>query len=157
MCLSALRTALAPLDGFVASGRLRMVGEFLFLRVRCPAPPTASRLDDPPSDRREEFGGGERGFWLALLSCIALFYAMKMMAHVIQAKVFGEGLGKMVAIRSLIGVNADMMKAIRYIQSRRTRFSVAKVCIMCGDHWIDLGPLRHPGPPAVPNSSASCR
>ena len=46
---------------------------------------------------------------LALLYCIALFYAMKMMAHVMQQTVFGEGLGKMVAIRSLIGVNSDMI------------------------------------------------
>ena len=127
MCLSALRTALAPQGMFVASAVYFMVGEFLFLLPPVPGPAVyvAGSMILPPIVS-EEFGGGERGFWLALSYCIALFYAMKMMAHVIQQKVFGEGLGKMVAIRSLIGVNSDMMKAIRYILSQKG-FSVAKV------------------------------
>ena len=41
----------------------------------------------------EEFGGGGAASG-SLLYCIALFYAMKMMAHVIQQKVSARGWGR---------------------------------------------------------------
>ena len=64
MCLSALRTALAPQGMFVASAVYFMVGEFLFLLPPVPGPAVyvAGSMILPPIVS-EEFGGGERGFW----------------------------------------------------------------------------------------------
>ena len=60
MCLSALRTALAPQGMFVASAVYFMVGEFLFLLPPVPGPAVyvAGSMILPPIVS-EEFGGGE--------------------------------------------------------------------------------------------------
>ncbi|KAL3895131.1 MAG: hypothetical protein SGPRY_013601, partial [Prymnesium sp.] len=71
------------------------------------------------------------GFYLAILLTTGLCYFMKLLAHVLQQKIFGEAMGGSVAIRSAVQINSELMRAIKYILMR-PGLSASKVCVLCG-------------------------
>ena len=107
------------------------------------------------------FGGEPYGFWIACLYAAFLAYAsprplpfqvvmplpvgayapphtpshrrylMKLMAQILQQKGIGERLGSLVYVRTTVGVNSRLIKAIRLILERKG-LSLAKVCVLCG-------------------------
>ena len=101
---------------------------------------------------RDPFGGGEGGFYLAILWASFLSWILKMIAHVGQQKLFGEQLGTYVSIRAKCQINSNAMKAVKYLVSR-PGLSVAKVCILCGGpDWptsVVCGILRKADPPSI--------
>ena len=73
----------------------------------------------------------DRGFFLSVALAASLAYVMKIVAHVLQQKLFGEMMSGNVGIRAMVGVNSDAIKAIRFILSK-PGLSLAKVSILCG-------------------------
>eukprot|EP00908_Phaeocystis_cordata_P005548 Transcript_16046.p1 GENE.Transcript_16046~~Transcript_16046.p1 ORF type:complete len:636 (-),score=317.89 Transcript_16046:270-2123(-) len=73
----------------------------------------------------------DRGFFNSLALAAGLAYVMKIFAHVLQQKMFGEMLSGRVGIRAMVGVNSGAIKAIRFILSK-PGISLAKVSILCG-------------------------
>ena len=51
--------------------------------------------------------------------------------QVLQQKIFGELMGQSVKVRATVGVNSNLIKAIKF-ELMKPGVSVAKVCIMCG-------------------------
>ena len=60
----------------------------------------------------------DRGFFNSLALAAGLAYVMKIFAHVLQQKMFGEMLSGRVGIRAMVGVNSGAIKAIRFILSK---------------------------------------
>ena len=54
---------------------------------------------------------------------------MKIVAHVLQQKLFGEMMSGNVGVRAMVGVNTDAIKAIRLILSK-PGLSLAKVAAL---------------------------
>eukprot|EP00316_Scyphosphaera_apsteinii_P000861 CAMPEP_0119348768 /NCGR_PEP_ID=MMETSP1333-20130426/109213_1 /TAXON_ID=418940 /ORGANISM="Scyphosphaera apsteinii, Strain RCC1455" /LENGTH=525 /DNA_ID=CAMNT_0007361359 /DNA_START=1230 /DNA_END=2804 /DNA_ORIENTATION=+ len=79
----------------------------------------------------EPFGGGEKGFWLAVTYASLLSWVIKLIAHVAQQIIIGEALGRSVKVRHTVGVNSSIAKAIKCILSERG-LTAGKVCILCG-------------------------
>lgn len=73
----------------------------------------------------------EFGYWGALLYASCVGYAMKMVAQVLQQKGIGEYLGESVGVKAAVGVNTDLIKAIRHILEQ-PGVGLAKVSILCG-------------------------
>ena len=68
----------------------------------------------------------------ALCPCSqALCYVMKVGAHVLQQKIFGECMGSSLSVRALVGVNSSLIQAVKY-ELMKPGVSLSKVCIMCG-------------------------
>ena len=71
------------------------------------------------------------GYVESLVVVCFIGLAIKLLAVCIQQKVFGEGLGKFVAIRQMVGINSIAIKAIRKILEA-PGMSFPKVCILVG-------------------------
>ena len=121
-----------------------VIGEIMFLIPVVPgiAVYLGSGVLIPPTcaaslDGGFEAGSGEgdemsdRGFFLSVALAALLAYVMKIVAHVLQQKLFGEMMSGNVGIRAMVGVNSDAIKAIRIILSK-PGLSLAKVSILCG-------------------------
>jgi hypothetical protein len=77
----------------------------------------------------------ETGFWTALVWSMFIFFVMKLAAHVIQQKVFGEGLGSYTSVLQMVAINSEMMKSIRFTLEK-PGLDFGKVCILCaGPDW----------------------
>mmetsp|Transcript_32895 Transcript_32895/g.96848 ORF Transcript_32895/g.96848 Transcript_32895/m.96848 type:complete len:877 (-) Transcript_32895:220-2850(-) len=103
--------------------------------------------------REQDFaGGGESGFYMACLLATALCYFMKLLAHVLQQKIFGEAMGTYVAIRSAVGINSPLMRAIKFILMQ-PGLTLGKVCVLCGGpDWptsVICGILRRADPASI--------
>jgi len=94
----------------------------------------------------------ETDFYLAGLLTTMLCYGMKLVAHVLQQKIFGEQLGELVSIRVRVCVNSSLIRAIKYI-IMQPGLSLAKVCILCGGpDWptsVLCGILRRSDPKSI--------
>jgi len=73
----------------------------------------------------------EMGFLNACFYSAFLAFLMKLCAQVLQQKWIGEGLGSSVAVRAAVGVNSDVIKAIRRILEQ-PGLTLAKVSLLCG-------------------------
>jgi len=110
-----------------------------------------------PFSRGGDAGSGpavrdENGFYMAGLLATMLCYAMKLIAHVLQQKIFGEVMGEAVWVRSTVKVNSDLIKAIKYIV-QQPGLTLAKVCVLCGGpDWptsVLCGILRRSDPTSI--------
>ncbi|KAL1515752.1 hypothetical protein AB1Y20_002368 [Prymnesium parvum] len=92
------------------------------------------------------------GFYLAIALTSGLCYFMKLLAHVLQQKLFGEALGSYVSIRSAVQINSELMRAIKYIVMQ-PGLTLSKVCILCGGpDWptsVICGILRRSDPTSI--------
>jgi len=92
------------------------------------------------------------GFYLACLLTVGLCYFMKLLAHVLQQKIFGETFGGRVSIRSNVQINSQGMRAIKFILMR-PGLSLGKVCVLCGGpDWptsVICGILRKSDPSSI--------
>jgi hypothetical protein len=70
-------------------------------------------------------------FWLALLFTSVICMLIKVLAIVAQQKGFGEGMGRLVSVRKLVGVNSVPIRAIKMILEV-PGINIKKVCILCG-------------------------
>ena len=71
------------------------------------------------------------GYTNACLYSASLAFLMKLVAQILQQKGIGEALGGNVQVRVTIGVNTDLIKAIRHILAQ-PGVTLAKVSILCG-------------------------
>eukprot|EP00930_Biecheleria_cincta_P082220 TRINITY_DN71994_c0_g1_i1.p1 TRINITY_DN71994_c0_g1~~TRINITY_DN71994_c0_g1_i1.p1 ORF type:complete len:919 (+),score=132.20 TRINITY_DN71994_c0_g1_i1:95-2851(+) len=71
------------------------------------------------------------GFYWGCVIAILVGFVMKLMACAMQQKLIGELLGKSNAIRSAVGVNRPVIRAVEAVM-RRPGLSVGKVAILCG-------------------------
>lgn len=71
------------------------------------------------------------GFYWGCVIAILVGFVMKLMACAMQQKLIGELLGKSSAVRSAVGVNRPVIRAIEAVM-RRPGLSVGKVAILCG-------------------------
>ena len=97
-------------------------------------PPTcweALHGDEVASGEYADNEYGDGGFWRSVALAASMSYVMKIVAHVLQQKMFGEMMAGDVAIRAAVGVNSGSIKAIRYVLTR-PGISLPKVCILCG-------------------------
>ena len=85
-------------------------------------------LDISPVDCAKTGGGS---FWLAILWANLLVFLLKVVAHLVQMKLFGETLGKRASVRSQVQPNTHAMKAVRLILEK-PGVNFGKACIMCG-------------------------
>jgi len=76
-------------------------------------------------------GVTEGSFWFAIWVTSVIGLALKLTACTIQQKVFGEQLGKLVSVRSMIGVNSDFTRCIGMILSQ-PGITLGKVTVLCG-------------------------
>lgn len=74
---------------------------------------------------------GDNGFWMSVVLAASMSYVMKIVAHVLQQKMFGEMMSGNVGIRAAVGVNSGSIKAIKYVLTQ-PGISLPKVCILCG-------------------------
>ena len=75
------------------------------------------------------------GYWPACAYAALLAVGIKLVAQVLQMKLIGERLGRSTSVKAAVGVNTDLIKAIRHILSQ-PGLSMAKVCILCaGPDW----------------------
>lgn len=75
------------------------------------------------------------GFWPACTYAAFFAVAIKLVAQVLQMKLIGERLGESTHVKAAVGVNSDLIKAIRHIL-QQPGLSPAKVCILCaGPDW----------------------
>ncbi len=79
----------------------------------------------------QPFGGGSRGFWLAVAYASVLSFLMKLVAHVLQQKVVGETMGSSAKVRAEVGINSLTMKGIRHVLEQ-PGLSVGKCAIFLG-------------------------
>jgi len=86
-------------------------------------------LTDQPMTRA--FGGGAVGYAWACIVAIAVCFAVKLLAVVLQQKAIGEKLGDRVWIRSMVNVNSVTMRSIRYLLTRKG-LNWPKVAILVG-------------------------
>ena len=76
-------------------------------------------------------------FGYAYACLYAAFFAVfiKNVAQVLQQKLIGERLGSSASVKSAVGINSDLIKAIRHILQQRG-LTLAKVAILCsGPDW----------------------
>jgi len=73
----------------------------------------------------------EIGFMTACIVAVALAFGLKLLACAIQQQVIGRSLGSSNMVRSLVGVQKPLIRAIETVLSRKG-LSVAKVAIACG-------------------------
>ena len=57
----------------------------------------------------------EMGYIAACAYASVTAFVMKLVAQILQQKLIGECLGQLVSVRALVGVNTDLIKAIRHI------------------------------------------
>ena len=116
MLLSSVREWLIAQGGCgLASGIIFLIGAVLFLLP--PVPGAAIYLVGGmilPDEQicGKTFADDEAtGFWTALVWSMFIFFVMKLAAHVIQQKVFGEGLGSYTSVLQMVAINSEMMKS----------------------------------------------
>jgi hypothetical protein len=84
---------------------------------------------------------------------------MKLIAHIFQQKWIGEMLGRKLWVRSAVGINSPLMKAVRYLLEQ-PGLSLGKVMILCGGpDWptsVLCGILRCPLPQILLGLSPIC-
>jgi hypothetical protein len=68
-------------------------------------------------------GTAQTGFWTALVWSMFIFFVMKLAAHVIQQKVFGEGLGSYTSVLQMVAINSEMMKSSTPTRSSHPRLA----------------------------------
>jgi len=132
MGMAMLISWLKTMHWLVASLMFFAVGIVMFLLPPVPGLAvylTAGILLTPVCEG--PFGGEPYGFWIACLYAAFLAYLMKLMAQILQQKGIGERLGSLVYVRTTVGVNSRLIKAIRLILERKG-LSLAKVCVLCG-------------------------
>ena len=57
------------------------------------------------------------GLFGGVTYCTFLGLILKLISGTIQQQVFGKKLGNMVAVRQMVGVNSDLMRAVRVIMA----------------------------------------
>jgi len=133
MGMAVLIAWLKTMHWAAASAIFFVVGIVMFLLPPVPGLAvylTAGILLVPACE--EPFGGeAGGGFWFACGYAAFLAYLMKLAAQVMQQKGIGEVLGQSLYVRSTVGVNSRLIKAIRLILER-PGISLAKVSVLCG-------------------------
>ena len=71
------------------------------------------------------------GFIPASIYGAFMAWIMKFFAHILQQKWLGESLGSRLWVRQAVGINAPLMKAVRYLLEQ-PGLSLGKVMILCG-------------------------
>jgi len=127
MGLAALVTWLRTVACSWATSTYFVVGVTLFLLP--PVPGLAVYLTAgvviPPACEPE------LGFYGASFFAAILAFVMKLLAQVMQQKIIGEQLGHHTQVRRTVGVNSDVIKAVREIL-QQPGLTVGKVSILCG-------------------------
>jgi len=128
-----LNIQLLPLNIFLICLIIIGVGLLLFAIPVIPGVPiyflcgvTITAAEEAASDA-DKLGG----FGIAIVLGSATAFLTKMLACVLQQKVFGEQLGSGVSIRAAVTVNSEMMKAIRLMLAA-PGFSFAACAILVG-------------------------
>ena len=133
MGMAVLIAYLKTMHWLLASLLFFVVGIIMFLLPPVPGLAvylTAGILLVPACE--QPFGGeAAGGFWLACAYAAFLAYLMKLAAQVLQQKGIGEVLGRSLYVRSTVGVNSRLIKAIQLILAR-PGVSLAKVSVLCG-------------------------
>ena len=99
------------------------------------------------------------GFIPASIYGAFMAWIMKFFAHILQQKWLGESLGSKLWVRQAVGINAPLMKAVRYLLEQ-PGLSLGKVMILCGGpDWptsVLCGILRCPLPQILLGLSPIC-
>jgi hypothetical protein len=99
------------------------------------------------------------GFIPASIYGAFVVWIMKLIAHIFQQKWIGEMLGRKLWVRSAVGINSPLMKAVRYLLEQ-PGLSLGKVMILCGGpDWptsVLCGILRCPLPQILLGLSPIC-
>jgi len=106
-------------------------GELMFLNPAIPGPAvylTGGVLLVPAMVEAAEPTGAIVG---PLIWATSLCYIMKLVAHIGQQKIFGEGMGSKASVRALVAPNSTNMRAIRYVLEQ-PGLTAGKVMILCG-------------------------
>ena len=109
----------AKLHWLVTSAIFFLFGEFMFLNPAIPGPAvylTGGVLLVPVMVDAAEPTADIVG---PLLWATTLCYAMKLIAHIGQQKIFGEGFGSRVSVRAIVSPNSTSMRAIRWVLEQR--------------------------------------
>ena len=83
---------------------------------------------------RCDFGGDATAFWVGFSLACASCWFIKMLSVVIQHKIIGERLGKMVSVRTLIARNSDTTRGMGFILSRKGLDLTVHVSASRSDH-----------------------
>ena len=87
---------------------------------------------DPSTGNYE---GCDGGFWLGLLYAVCICFILKLFSSALQQKLIGERLGYRVGVRSMIGINSDLVKAIRHILMQPGMKRDKVMCLCGGPDW----------------------
>lgn len=131
MGLAAMISWLQSMHWAVASAIFFVLGLILFLLPPVPGLAvylTAGVLITPAAE-------ASFGYWLACAYATVFAVVIKLVAQIMQMKLIGERLGASASVKAAVGVNSDVIKAIRHIL-QQPGLSLAKVCILCaGPDW----------------------
>lgn len=81
------------------------------------------------------YEGCDGGFWLGLLYAVCICFILKLFSSALQQKLIGERLGYRVGVRSMIGINSDLVKAIRHILMQPGMKRDKVMCLCGGPDW----------------------
>ena len=81
------------------------------------------------------YTGCDGGFWLGLLYAVCICFILKLFSSALQQKLIGERLGYRVGVRSMIGINSDLVKAIRHILMQPGMKRDKVMCLCGGPDW----------------------
>mmetsp|Transcript_55417 Transcript_55417/g.89779 ORF Transcript_55417/g.89779 Transcript_55417/m.89779 type:complete len:968 (+) Transcript_55417:209-3112(+) len=128
-----LNIQLLPLNIFLICLIIIGVGLLLFAIPVIPGVPIYFLCGVTITAAEEEASDADKlgGFGIAIVLGSATAFLTKMLACVLQQKVFGEQLGSGVSIRAAVTVNSEMMKAIRLMLAA-PGFSFAACAILVG-------------------------
>jgi len=130
--LAWLNIQLAPMNIWVISIIVFGVAQVLFAIPVVPGVPAYMACGVIIGAAGEtQFGS----FALAMLWGCFVALASKLAACIIQMKIFGGLLGSYTSVRATVGVNSSVVKAIRFILSRKGNFKSKVYILVGGPDW----------------------